>query len=67
MEKINAELHARLWIECPNCDEDIDLFEDDPDGVYTVPVFNNSWDDLKEEEVYCPKCGHEFQIKEIVW
>lgn len=67
MLKSEVSLSFSLWTECPYCKEDIDLADHDEDGCYTRPIFNNKWEDLKDKEVYCPKCEKEFLIEEIVY
>jgi uncharacterized CHY-type Zn-finger protein len=62
----DAYLHASLYVECPKCSTDFNLF-DCGDGLYTTPIFNNKWEDLEGEEVCCPDCEHEFKISEIIW
>ena len=65
MGKVKASLHYRLWAKCPKCNEDFDLVDQDEDHVVSTAIFSNKWDGLKGYETYCPKCKHEFQIKEI--
>jgi len=65
MEKATACLDASLRIECPKCKNGFDLFDDDSDGIYRTPIFTNSWDDLKGEDAFCPKCEYEFQIDSV--
>ncbi len=63
MATAKATLDWHLWIHCPDCDATIDLAEvDDAEGIYSDPIFNNKWDDLKGETVYCPGCDGEFDI-----
>lgn len=64
MEKAPATMSFSLDIICPKCGNEIDLTDCDNDGVYTTPIFNNKWDDLKGELVEC-ECGAEFQISEV--
>lgn len=67
MRKETAVLTWSLYIECPYCHTDFDLAEYDDDSVYSMPIFNNKWDDLKGEEVECPDCGEYFAIKEAIY
>jgi hypothetical protein len=60
-----ARLTCHLWIDCPNCDDTIDLLDEDPDYVISNALFNNKWDDLKGYEVNCGCCDHDFVIDEI--
>ena len=65
MEKVKVSLHYRLWVNCPKCNEDFDLVDQDDDNVVSTAIFTNKWGDLEGYEIYCPKCEHEFEIKEI--
>jgi len=58
-----------LTIECPKCNEDLDLSSGDynSDGCISTPIFNNKWDDLKGLEIQCACCEHDFYIKEVVY
>jgi ssDNA-binding Zn-finger/Zn-ribbon topoisomerase 1 len=59
-----AQLRWSLDVECPKCEGEVDLSEGD-DGTYSVPIFNNKWDDLEGEHAVCPHCDHEFRIKKV--
>ena len=64
--KAKATLDWHLWIHCPACDATIDLADvDDGEGVYSEPIFNNKWDNLTEETVYCTECEEEFEISGV--
>jgi hypothetical protein len=60
-----ARLVCYLWIDCPNCDNTIDLLNEDPDYVIAKAIFNNQHDSLKGHEVNCPVCDHNFVIDEV--
>ncbi len=62
-----ATLYCKLYIECPSCNESFDLFKDnrDDDGVYSIPVFNNEWDDVVGYDEDCPHCGYNIIIDGI--
>lgn len=64
-DTVNATLMCCLNVECPNCKSNVDLFDNDDDGIYIRPIFNNSWDDLSGEDVECPACLHEFKIGSV--
>ena len=59
---MKADLIWHLFISCPNCNELIDLSDHDEDGIFSIPIFNNKWDDIKDIEFECPECEHEFII-----
>ena len=66
-EKQDARLIAELLVECPACGEDFDLFDEDDDGQFLKPIFNNDWGALRGADVECPSCGHLIKIEEVVW
>ena len=59
---MKASLDWHLWVDCPKCKESIDLVDQNDDGVFAIPIFNNEWENLEGCEVYCPECKHEFEI-----
>ncbi len=67
MLKSEVSLSFSLFVECPYCHTDIDLADHDDDGCYARPIFNNKWEDLKDEEVHCPDCEKVFLIEEVVY
>lgn len=67
LTRAKATLNANLWVDCPNCEEAIDLFYNDPEGHYTTPIFSNNWDKLEGMEVECDECGHRFCIDNVEW
>ena len=60
-----ARLRAELLVECPACGEDFDLFDDDDDGQFLKPIFNNDWGALRGIEIPCPSCGHWIEIEVV--
>ena len=62
-----ARLIAELLVECPACGEDFDLFDEDDDGQFLKPIFNNDWGALIGVEITCPACGHLIEIEGVVW
>ena len=63
-----ARLRAELLVECPACGEDFDLFDDeDDDGQFLKPIFNNDWDALIGADIECPACGHWIEIEGVEW
>ena len=60
-----ATLSWSLDIECPKCKKGIDLADHDDDSTFSKAIFNNSWDDLKGEEVQCPHCQHWFEFGKV--
>ena len=66
-EKQVARLRAELLVKCPACGEDFDLFDEDDDGQFLKPIFNNDWDALVGADIECPSCGHWIEIEEVEW
>ncbi|HCY86896.1 MAG TPA: hypothetical protein DHV36_17330 [Desulfobacteraceae bacterium] len=61
------QIEWHFHIDCPKCGEELDLAENgyDDDQVYSEPIFNNKWDDLKGDKVICDECEYEFEIHNI--
>lgn len=52
-------------VECPYCGEDVDLADQNDDGCFTNPIFNNKWDDVVGMEGTCPSCRKDFTISKV--
>ncbi len=65
MSKATARLNWNLYIDCPSCDDTIDLVDQDDDGVYAHAIFNDSWEELTDEIAFCKACDHEFKIASV--
>ena len=52
-------------VECPYCEADIDLSDQDDDGIFSGAIFNNNWDDLIGVECHCPDCSKDFTISKV--
>lgn len=61
-----AVLSVSLDTQCPKCDHDFDLLDDD-DGMYSNFIFNDKFDELHGETAFCPNCGFEFLIGDIIY
>ena len=69
MKKVKASLVASLYVDCPYCNEQIDLFgyENDEDcGRFTIPIFNNKFDDIEGSEAICTCCDKLFIVSEVL-
>ena len=63
-----AQLSWNLWIDCPHCGETLDLSDPesfDQDGVISIPIFNNKWDNLEGREIECNSCHRSFDIENV--
>ena len=76
MESVRANLSIELVIECPHCEECIDLMGDDitdlDDGGYiSRQAFpDGHWSDGHDkfdEKVECPFCEKEIHVQRINW
>ena len=65
MKKAEAIVSWSLDVECPYCGSDIDLTDQDDDGCFSKPIFNNQWDELVGVEVHCCDCSRDFTISEV--
>jgi len=65
-QRVEAVLTANLIVCCPKCGLKFDLFTDnnDDEGDFSGPIFNNEWSDLEGRIVEC-KCGSIFEISNV--
>ncbi len=47
LKNVDVLVSYSLDVECPYCEREYDLCDQDDDGVFTTPIFNNIWDELK--------------------
>lgn len=71
-KSISPRLEISLYVECPHCDHDIDLFDDenltDEGWLYSKALPDGHWsqEHPKFELNYtCPQCEKEIQLKGI--
>lgn len=57
-----AYLEWSLEVTCPNCNEGVDLSEDDADYVVARKIFHNERDKLKGHECVCNWCNFDFEL-----
>ncbi len=64
-KKPTANLDWSLWVCCPKCSQSNDMATPNHDGEHDIArhIFSNKWDALKDWEVACEHCGHEFKIE----
>lgn len=55
-----ATLNWSLVVDCPKCEYENDLSDNDDEYLVATKIFNKKWDELKGHECTCSKCGHEF-------
>jgi len=67
MKSAELTVSFSLEIGCPYCDIDLDLsiYPYDEDGEYSIPIFNNRWNDLTGKDVECSHCGNSFKISSV--
>ena len=67
VKEANAILECNLFIECPKCEREIDLFQSpyDDDGEFSFQIFNNKWGELENKYIACDKCNTKFKIKSV--
>jgi hypothetical protein len=66
MKSQKARLQFYLWVECPDCGEEIDLEADgcyNDEGQISRPLFSGEWDKAGFS-VVCD-CGCEFEFEGI--
>jgi len=60
-----AYLDWSVDVECPECKEVFDISYNDDDRIVASAIFNNNWEVLKDREVTCEYCEHEFKIDSV--
>lgn len=72
MKKIDANISISILVECPYCENVIDLMNDQhlqDDGYIYNQLLNNegfgkeNWN----EQIECNECGKEFIIENVWW
>ena len=69
MIKVNAELEYGVWVKCPNCNEDINLVDQDVDHLLAACVFGDAdgranWQNTGLE-FECTSCDEHFELDNI--
>ena len=72
MKFADIDLIVQMIVECPECDEEIDLArsEFNSEGEYIGEIFtsNVEWrKNLHGQTFECPECNKEFYLGEINW
>lgn len=73
MEKVEAHLMIEVNVECPHCDEYLNLFDADKfehlneDGYLQRKVVDVFGADGFDEKIECPECEKMFGITEVRW
>ena len=61
MNKPKIRLNFSMWVNCPYCDNDIDVLDQDIDNLFSEPLFNNDLDKVKDYDIYCDQCDEHFK------
>ena len=82
MSKVNASLAIQVYVNCPKCNQLIDIMDPvDTDGFdhngdseilrQACPVDGSHWIDSHEyfaiDAVTCTECKHEFDVEGMDW
>lgn len=67
IKSVEASLDFSLYAECPYCQYNNDLagYPHDEEGCFSIPLFNNKWDEIKGHEVTCDCCEQMFTISKV--
>jgi len=67
MKQADMTIGYHFYVKCPLCGTVLDLADgdNDSDGEFSTPIFNNRWDDLRGKIVSCSFCDQDFQIREV--
>lgn len=63
-----AYIDWSLDIECPHCEENVDLVQyesDTGDNSIAGRIFTNQWDKLNGMIIECPYCRKDFTIDKV--
>ena len=73
-ESVEARLVIELYVECPDCEHDFDLFKtpDNDEGWLHKKVMSDAaWkidaDERIDITVACPECKIKFRVKGVAW
>ena len=72
---VTANLTMTLFVECPSCSADIDLFKqqdlNDEAQLYNSAISDKAWQTPADERIDldcdCPECFHTFHVKGVYW
>jgi len=71
MKKADADIYIQILVECPHCEESINLMnieELKEDGyIYSQLLCGDFGKENWEETVECPDCKKEFVVGNVVW
>ena len=80
IKTVSASLDIEVWVDCPHCDNRINLMDaDDTDGydhneeghILKQACPDGYWSDSHEvfsvEDVTCTECKKDFNVKELEW
>lgn len=72
MKKAVGTLEVSTSIDCPHCEENVNLFDieslTDEGYIYTKLLRNDGFgNDKLSIEVKCPECSKEFIVTEVTW
>lgn len=67
-KKAIAFLEYSINVDCPHCEEDIDLVDmESNSGDHDISnlVFRGAWDSLINWDIDCPHCKQAFQLEKL--
>ena len=78
LKEAEAALSVHIYVNCPNCQVDIDLLDEEDTGGYNcdeesyllqqvIGETPRKWENFECEEVTCTKCDKEFNVKGIIY
>jgi hypothetical protein len=70
MEKSEPAIwSAHLFVDCPHCGEQQDLFEykDEPKIPFNIEVAECGTDRVQNLEICCDECDEDFIVPDFVW
>lgn len=80
MKTVTARLDIEVFVDCPHCDNLIDLMREEDTGGYnhneegqvtSQALPSGDWSDAHKkfsiDDVECTECGGSFNVKELEW
>ena len=71
---VKATLVMELNVECPECDEQFDLFDtsrNDEGQLYKQVLNDDRWkideDERLKTSAICPNCSIDFDVQGLIW
>lgn len=65
IKQVTGNLVIECNVQCPNCENEIDAFDDDCEGVLYNQIFRSEENNGLDFDVYCSNCKEYFNINNV--